>query len=107
MAAQSFHADDETDASKAFVQQYRDKYGKLPTNLAALAYDALSIWVESARRANSTQADKIREQLTKKDAVFDSLTGSVSFGPDQTARRPIFVVRCEPEGTKLLRRYDP
>jgi branched-chain amino acid transport system substrate-binding protein len=106
-AAVSFHPDDATESVKLFARRYRDKHGKPPSALAALAYDALQIWSEAARRASSTQSDKIREQLAKKDASFEVLTGSVSFGTDQCAHRPIIVVNLCGDGPKFVARLAP
>jgi ABC-type branched-subunit amino acid transport system substrate-binding protein len=76
-----------------FVGQFQRVFGLLPTGESSLAYDSLRIWAEAARRANSLEAAAIRDQLLKRENPFDSLTGSLTFADDHTARRPIFVGR--------------
>jgi branched-chain amino acid transport system substrate-binding protein len=107
IAAASFYPGDDTPAAKEFVRQFQEKHGKPPTIAAALAHDAVNIWAEAARRANSTEPEKVREQLSKKDAEFEVLTGKLSFVEDHSPRRPVFVVRLTPEKPHLERRYDP
>ncbi len=107
LAVASFHPDDPTPTAREFVQRYQERFGKAPGLGAALAYDALMIWAEAARRANSASSDKVREQLAKKQATFATLTGSLWFEADQTPRRPLFVVRIASDGIKLDKRYDP
>jgi hypothetical protein len=60
---------------------------------AVLAHDALSVWVEAARRANALDAGSIREQFLKRDQPYDVLTGTLTFADDHTAQRPAFVGR--------------
>jgi branched-chain amino acid transport system substrate-binding protein len=107
VAAVSFDPADETPAAKEFVRKFREKYAKPPTPAAALAYDALTVWAEAARRAGSPQPDRVREQLAKGDATFPVLTGTLSYGPGQVPHRPAFVVRQTAEGTKFQARYEP
>ena len=106
-AVVSFHPGDETPAAKEFVRQFSEKYGKPPTLAAALAHDAILVWAEAARRANSLQADKIREQFLKANATFPVLTGSLSFGPSQTPRRATLMIRIGSNRISLIGRYEP
>ena len=70
---------------------------------AALAYDAIQIVAEAMRRANSADAEKIREELMKADASFGVLTGALTFAKDQSAKRRVYIVQLGREGmTKLV-----
>jgi branched-chain amino acid transport system substrate-binding protein len=106
-AAVSFHPEDATESVKDFTRRFRQKHGRPPSAQAALAYEAVQIWSEAARRANSTQSNKIREQLLRKDAPFEVLTGSLKFGPDQSAQRPIIVINLSADGPKYVARLTP
>lgn len=93
VVATVYHADIVKERRAAFVQKFQSKYNLEPTADAALIYDALTIWAEAARRANSLEAAAIRAELLKRETPFDSLTGPLVFADDHTARRPIFVGR--------------
>jgi len=105
-AVVSFDSVDGSAAAQAFTKRFQEKYGKLPSLAAALAHDSANVWIEAARRANSIQYDKLREQLTKADATFPILTGNIRW-MNQSPRRPGFVVRFEGPSTTLLKRYEP
>jgi len=107
VAAVSFHPDDETPAAKEFVRQYQEKHLKPPTIAAALAHDAVGVWAEAARRSNSLQADKIREQLMKNDATFNVLTGQLSFAANHSPRRAIFLIKTEGNQMPKLLAREP
>src|SRR5262245_31599232 len=92
----------------AFARSYEEKYKLPPTAQAMLIYDALSIWVEAARRLDKDEleAAAIRGVLLQSDKPFEALTGTLTFADDQTARRPVFVGRFA--GGKLvdIKAYD-
>ncbi len=48
-----------------FVEAYKKEYGQEPNAFAALGYDAALMVVDSIKRANSTEPEKIREALEK------------------------------------------
>jgi ABC-type branched-subunit amino acid transport system substrate-binding protein len=93
VVATAYHAGVATDRINAFTQRFQKAHGRSPTPEAVLTYDALTIWVEAARRANGLDKDALRSELLKHDSPFESLTGPLSFAQDQSARRPIFVGR--------------
>ena len=75
-----------------FVEKYRSAHDRrTPSIEAMLAHDALSIWIEAARRAYGYDTSAIRDELRKTDKPFDSLAGPLTFANDQTAQRPVFV----------------
>lgn len=76
-----------------FANRFQLAYGSPPTAESALAYDAISIWVEAARRANKLDSAALRGELRNRAKPFDVLTGTLTFADDQTARRPVFVGR--------------
>lgn len=76
--------------------------GKLAEILAGDAFDA---WAEAARRANSTDPAKMREELLKNPVA--SRTGQMTFAADGTARRAVFVGRIEGGAVKVEKRVEP
>src|SRR5262249_23960565 len=107
LVATAFHPVAKSDRLTAFTGRYRDKYGLPPPVAAVLAHDALTVWVEAARRANSLDIEPLREQMLKREQPFESLTGPLIFADDHTARRPIFVGRVADSVLKDVRPYDP
>ncbi|HKB02961.1 MAG TPA: ABC transporter substrate-binding protein [Gemmataceae bacterium] len=93
IVATAFNPDDKSDRFTAFAQRYQEAYQQPPSVSAVLAHDALSVWVEAARRADSLDAGPIREQLLKREQPYEILTGTLTFADDHTAQRPGFVGR--------------
>jgi ABC-type branched-subunit amino acid transport system substrate-binding protein len=107
VAAVSFHAADKTPAAQEFVRQFQEKHGKPPTIDAALAHDAVAVWAQAVRRANSLHAESIRDQLLHENATFEVLTGQLSYAANHSPRRPIFLVKIDGNQTSKLFRYEP
>jgi len=106
-AASAFFAGDDSPRLKEFVEAYRKKFNANPPAAAVLAHDAYQVLLQACRKAGEPSAAKLREELRKKDASFEVLTGALSYTTDQTARRPGFVVRLRKEGDELVKRFDP
>ncbi len=77
-----FNADAEDDATKKFVATYKEKYGDIPNQFAADAYDCVyAIW--EALKATGATADKSASELcdilikkfTNSSFTFNGLTG--------------------------------
>lgn len=107
IVAADFHPGVANERFNAFAQRFQKAHGRAPTKDAVLTYDAISIWVEAARRANGLDNDALRSELLKPDAPFESLTGPLSFAPDQSARRPIFVGRISNGQLTEPKEYGP
>lgn len=105
--ATSYYPGATSDRLTTFSAKYKEAYKQPPTTGAVLAYDALIVWVEAARRANGTDPAALRGELLKREQPFDTLTGPLTFADDHTARRPVFVCRVAGGAPDLVRRYDP
>src|SRR5262245_57453129 len=70
-AAEGFHVatavdpGDKSERFTSFAGRYHQAYGRSPTAAAVLAHDALTVWVEAARRAENVEAKPVREELLK------------------------------------------
>lgn len=104
--ATAYYSGATSDRLTAFAAKYQEAYKQPPTTAAVLAYDALTIWAEAARRANGTDPAAVRGELLKREQPFDGLTGPLAFAADHTARRPAFVCRVTGGALELVRRYD-
>ncbi len=75
-----FAADDTDDATVKFVTAYKEKYGNIPNQFAADAYDAVYILKATIENSGATPADgvsgicdKLKAAIT--ELTFDGLTG--------------------------------
>ena len=68
----------DTPGNRAFVQNYRAKYGAEPNPWAAQSYAALHILAEAISNAQSTDATAIRDALAN-TKNFDTVLGKFSF----------------------------
>ena len=77
-----FSADAEDDKTKAFVAKYQEKYGEIPNQFAADAYDCMYALYEACKAQNITMDmsaqdinEKLKAQFTSDSFTFDGLTG--------------------------------
>jgi len=84
----------DTPGNRAFVQNYRAKYGAEPNPWAAQSYAALYILAEAIANAQSTDATAIRDALTN-TKNFDTVLGEFSFNAagDAVYDLMVFVVQ--------------
>ena len=54
-----------TDESKIFLDEYRKAFNKEPAAATALGYDAYLVILDAIKRANSTEPQKIRDEIAK------------------------------------------
>ncbi|MDX9861567.1 MAG: ABC transporter substrate-binding protein [Rhodospirillales bacterium] len=85
-------------ANKAFVEAFRQKYGRKPSLYAAQAFDA-ALLIDSAVAAvkgDMTQSDAVRAALKKAD--FPSVRGNFKFGPNNHPIQDIYIRQVVKEG---------
>lgn len=85
----TFYFDPESDdqRTKSFVQNYKDKYGKLPDGFAVAAYDAIHV-VFNALENNVISSETIRSSLYLLSS-FDGLLGDFSFDSNGDVILPV------------------
>lgn len=85
----TFYFDPESDdqRTKSFVQNYKDKYGKLPDGFAVAAYDAIHV-VFNALEDNVISSETIRSSLYLLSS-FDGLLGDFSFDSNGDVILPV------------------
>lgn len=77
-----------------FVNEYQKRHGKKPEATAALGYDALHIWANAAKRANSLDRKAVRDQIAAtKDYV--GVSGTISMGADRNPIKPVAMIKIE------------
>jgi branched-chain amino acid transport system substrate-binding protein len=79
-------------AVQTFVTNYKAKYGgKQPDALAALAYDATNMLIQSIANAGVDDATKVAEAMAK--GKFEAVSGSITFDAFHTPIKPITIVQ--------------
>lgn len=73
-----------TDESRKFLDEYRKQYQKEPAAVTALGYDAYILILDAIKRANSTDREKIREELAKTEN-FPGAAGIITLDEDGNA----------------------
>jgi branched-chain amino acid transport system substrate-binding protein len=77
-----------------FVTKYEQRHGKKPEATAALGYDALHIWANAARRANSVDRKAVRDQIAA-TTDYQGVSGTISMGPDRNPIKPVAMIKIE------------
>lgn len=77
-----------------FVDEYKRRHGKNPEATAALGYDALYIWANAAKRANSLDRKAVRDQIAAtKD--YEGVAGTITMGADRNPIKPVAMIKIE------------
>jgi branched-chain amino acid transport system substrate-binding protein len=89
-----FSPDQDSPKIKQFVSDYEAKFGAAPDAMGALGYDSVLALVDSIKRANSTDGQKIRDALaTLKD--LDGVTGKTTLDADRNAQKSAVVIQIK------------
>jgi len=94
-----FHPDVESPLAKEFVAKYTKKYGARPDAMAALGYDTVLALTEAIKRAGSTDAAKIRNELAATKGL-EGVTGRMDIDAERNARKPAVII--EIKGGKFI-----
>jgi len=73
----------------AFVESFREAYGRMPTLYAAQGFDTANLILSALEKAHPDDQDAFREAL--READFDSVRGEFRFGPNQHPIQDIYV----------------
>ena len=80
----------------AFVQDFSDEYGRLPSLYASQGFDTANLLLSAVDAADPSDADAFRDAL--RAAEFDSTRGSFEFGPNHHPIQDIYVRKVVQEG---------
>jgi branched-chain amino acid transport system substrate-binding protein len=101
-----FVADDKDPQVQAFVKEYQAKYGKVPSDMAALGYDAAMFVKNAVRVADSTESTKIRDAINStKD--FQGITGRISLDANRNAVKSAVITKTTDSGFIYHTRVNP
>ncbi|MBP2667392.1 MAG: livK [Firmicutes bacterium] len=89
-----YSVDDNSPASKAFVDAYKKEYGQNPDALAVLGYDAAKLLIDAIGRANSTDKTKILAAIAAtKD--YPAITGATTLNATHDAVKSAVIIEMK------------
>ncbi len=92
--------------AEAFIAKYKQKHGAVPDALAALAYDATMIYLQSLDKAQKATPDDVMKVLTDlKD--FKGVTGTISFDKNGDPVKSAVILKVEKDGFKYVTTVNP
>lgn len=86
-----YSPDDPDPKIQEFVKKYSEKFGKTPTGLAALAYDAANVLFAAMETAKSADRKAIRDALATVEN-FAGVSGNISMDENRDARKSASVL---------------
>ncbi|SEO99295.1 ABC transporter substrate-binding protein [Propionispora vibrioides] len=89
-----YSVEDKNPVSNSFVEAYQKEYGQVPDSMAAMGYDAARLLVDAIKRANSTDANKIREALAA-TKNFPSVSGEMNLNESHDAVRGVVIIEMK------------
>lgn len=80
---------DENDATRAFAERFRAKYGRPPTFTNAMNYEMVTHYLKAVAAVGSTDADKVQAKM--KEMPIEMINGDVStIRADGRVARPMY-----------------
>ncbi|MFC5586756.1 ABC transporter substrate-binding protein [Nitratireductor kimnyeongensis] len=95
----SWAYDLDNEANKAFVEGFKEAYGRLPSVYAAQAYDTANLILSAAEKASVKDKEAFRAAL--KEAEFDSVRGKFSFNTNNHPIQDFYVREVVKDGDTL------
>lgn len=103
-----WHPDVPISASVAFCEAYQKKYGEeIPSQAAAVVYDAFMVLADAIRRADSSDPAKIRDALAA-TKNFQGITGKIQFDKNgDPIDKSIIIIKFENGKAKYDKDIQP
>src|SRR6185295_4248891 len=89
-----YSVQDPSPAIQKFVGDYKARFNEIPDGNAALSYDAAHILVESMRKANTTDAAKLRDAIAQ-TTDYPGVTGKITIDKDRNSVKPAVVLQVK------------
>ena len=96
-----YSVDDNSPASKAFVEAYKKEYGQTPDALAVLGYDAAKLLIDAIQRANSLDKVKIQAALAATKA-YPAITGATTLNATHDAEKSAVIIEMK-DGKQIFK----
>jgi branched-chain amino acid transport system substrate-binding protein len=85
--------DENSPQVKAFIERYKNKYGKAPDLYGPYFYDAVRMYAAAIEKGGYTKEGIVKGLKELKD--FPGVNGTMNFGPDNVVLLPLRFVRFE------------
>jgi branched-chain amino acid transport system substrate-binding protein len=95
-----FNPNSDNQRIKKFVSNFRNKYKRDPSRVAALSYDAYYVLAKGIETAKSLRPYHIRESLMK-TKNFPGITGITSFNENREAIKEPFLLELKRKDNKF------
>lgn len=79
--------------AEKFVETYSNRYGELPSDLAATTYDAFGVLFEAIKTVESLEPEDIARGL--RTSTFEGVTGTLSFQGTGDPIKGVVISKCE------------
>ncbi len=94
-----FNEDSDNPRIKAFVANFKKKYNRMPSRVAALSYDAYYMMAQAIEKAKSLRPSHIRNALAEiKD--FEGVTGKTTMDKNREAIKEPFLFEMKSKGNQ-------
>jgi branched-chain amino acid transport system substrate-binding protein len=101
-----FSAENPTPATRAFLDRFHRRFGKLPTGVSALAFDTLQMIADALRRSNSIQPKAIRDELAVTHD-FAGITGLITMDSHRNAQKSAVIVGVKAGSFQFVSLIEP
>lgn len=90
-------------ATKEFIDEYSETYGKTPDDVAALTWDSINLMVQAIKDTGGLTGDLAKDRTAVKDAMgkvtdFEGITGRMTFTPEGDPIKCAVMVKINEEG---------
>jgi branched-chain amino acid transport system substrate-binding protein len=92
--------------AEAFISKYKQKHGAVPDALAALAYDATMIYLQSLDKAKKATPEEVVKVLNSLNN-FKGVTGNISFDRNGDPIKSAVILKVEKDGFKYMTTVNP
>lgn len=101
-----FSLEDPAGRTREFGRRFEARFGRSPTGVSALGYDALQLIADAIRRAGSAEPAAIRAALAATRG-FEGLTGRIELDDAREVRKPAAIIEVRGGRFTFLRMVTP
>jgi len=87
-------SDDPSTENRAFVEAYRGRFHRDPSNLSALGYNAAALIADAIQRAESDNRKAVRDALADTRG-FQGVMGKITMGKDRNPETDVVIARVD------------
>jgi branched-chain amino acid transport system substrate-binding protein len=84
-----YSGDNPSPVVQTFVKTYRERFGREPDSIAALAYDSVKVLADAITRAGSTDGQRLRDALATADVT--GVTGQLRMNAQRNVDKPAVI----------------